>query len=77
MSGTTCPGCEQTIVVTDGGGECGGEGEGICCWAHYALNMVRDGRPAVWEWTEIDDPDPPSNKLVRAIIEAFDAAQAG
>jgi hypothetical protein len=67
-----CPGCEQAITITDGVAECGGEGEGICCWAHYALN-VRDGRPAVWEWTEVDDPDPPSNKLVRAIVEAFDA----
>jgi hypothetical protein len=76
MKGTTCPGCEQAIVVTDGMAECGGEGEGICCWAHYALN-VRDGRPAVWEWTEIDDPDPPSNKLVRAIVEAFDALRDG
>ena len=75
MSGITCPGCEQAIVVTDGVAECGGEGDGICCWAHYAL-MVRDDRPAVWEWTEIDDPDPPSNKLVRAIVEAFGALRA-
>lgn len=56
-----CPGCNQTIVRSPAGTECGGVGDGICTESAYAFDLLRG--TARWE----ADGDPPSPIVCSAI----------
>jgi len=59
-----CPWCGQTI--SGEAAECGGEGEGICDGAAYALDLL-DGRNPQWE----SEGSPPTTRECLLIAEVF------
>lgn len=68
VSEIKCPACHQTII----GGECGGEGEGLCEAALYTEGHETTPGMALDEWNELNPTKPPPSRLLMTEIrEAF------